>query len=88
MKFEKQIILVTAATRGIGLATVKAAAQEGATVYMAARDMDRARELTRQMDSMGWRVHCVYNDATKPRQLHSAAVRAEAPVRPTGRSVV
>ena len=66
MKFEKQIILVTAATRGIGLATVKAAAQEGATVYMAARDMDRARELTRQMDSMGWRVHCVYNDATKP----------------------
>ena len=46
MKFEKQIILVTAATRGIGLATVKAAAQEGATVYMAARDMDRARELT------------------------------------------
>ncbi len=66
MKLEKQIILVTAATRGIGLATVKAAAQEGATVYMAARNMDRARELTREMDAKGWRVHCVYNDATKP----------------------
>ena len=66
LKLEKNIFLVTAATRGIGLAVVKACANEGATVYMGARDMDRARELCREMDAQGLRVHCVYNDATKP----------------------
>ena len=34
MKLSEKIVLVTASTRGIGLACVKRLAKEGATVYM------------------------------------------------------
>ena len=62
MRLNDKVILVTASTRGIGLAIVKKCAEEGARVYMAARDMERAREIARTMD----RVKCVFNDATEP----------------------
>ena len=62
MQLKDKVILVTASTRGIGLAIVKKCAAEGAKVYMAARDLDRAREIANALDG----VKCVYNDATKP----------------------
>ena len=62
MRLQDKVILVTASTRGIGLAIVKKCAAEGAQVYMAARDMDRAQEIANTLDG----VKCVYNDATKP----------------------
>ena len=62
MRLHDKVILVTAATRGIGLAIVKKCAEEGAKVYMAARDMERAREIANTLAG----VKCVYNDATKP----------------------
>ena len=62
MRLKDKVILVTASTRGIGLAIVQKCAAEGARVYMAARDLNRAREITDTLDG----VSCVYNDATKP----------------------
>ena len=62
MELQDKVILVTAATRGIGLAIVKKCADEGAKVYMAARDMERAQEIANTLNG----VKCVYNDATKP----------------------
>ena len=62
MRLKDKVILVTASTRGIGHAIVKKCAQEGARVYMAARDMERAQEIANTVGS----VECVYNDATKP----------------------
>ena len=62
MRLKDKVILVTASTRGIGFAIVKKCAAEGARVYMAARDLDRAREIAAAMDG----VKCVYNDATRP----------------------
>ena len=62
MRLKEKVILVTASTRGIGLAIVKKCAAEGARVYMAARDLKRAQEIADSMDT----VKCVYNDATKP----------------------
>ena len=62
MRLKDKVILVTASTRGIGLAIVKKCAQEGAQVYMAARDMERAREIANTLHG----VKCVYNDAAKP----------------------
>ena len=67
MRLKDKVILVTASTRGIGLAIVKKCAQEGAQVYMAARDMERAKEIARTLDG----VRCVYNDATKPETFRS-----------------
>ena len=67
MRLKNKAILVTASTRGIGLAIVKKCAQEGARVYMAARDMERAREVADSLNG----VKCVYNDATKPETFAS-----------------
>ena len=63
MRLHDKVILVTASTRGIGLAIVKKCAEEGAKVYMAARDIERAQEIANTLPG----VKCVYNDATKPK---------------------
>lgn len=66
MRLENKVILITASTRGIGYACVEACAKEGAVVYMAARDLERAGQVADQLNAAGGRVKCVYNDATKP----------------------
>ena len=78
MRLKNKVILVTASTRGIGLAIVKKCAEEGAKVYMAARDMERAREIANTLTG----VKCVYNDATKPETFSSMV---EDVVRDAGR---
>ena len=67
MRLKDKVVLVTASTRGIGLAIVKKCASEGAKVYMAARDLDRAQEIANTMHG----TKCVYNDATKPETFAS-----------------
>ncbi len=67
MRLKDKAVLITASTRGIGLACVKACAKEGATVYMAARNMERAQEIADTLKV----VKCVYNDATKPETFAS-----------------
>lgn len=66
MRLQNKTVLVTASTRGIGFACVTACAREGARVYMAARDLDRARAAAETLNRAGADVRCVYNDATKP----------------------
>ncbi len=65
MRLQDKVVLVTASTRGIGLAIVKACAREGAVVYMAARNMEKAQETADRLRADGLRVRCVYNDAEK-----------------------
>ena len=67
MRLKDKVVLITASTRGIGLACVKACTKEGAKVYMAARNVERAQEIA---ETLG-RVKYVYNDATKPETLSS-----------------
>ena len=67
MRLKDKVVLITASTRGIGLACVKKCAKEGARVYMAARNVERAREIADTLNG----VKCVYNDATKPETLSS-----------------
>ena len=67
MRLTNKVVLITASTRGIGLACVKACVKEGAIVYMAARNMARAQEIANTFDG----VKCVYNDATKPETFSS-----------------
>ncbi|MBR5471408.1 MAG: SDR family oxidoreductase [Oscillibacter sp.] len=66
MRLKDKVILITASTRGIGYACVEACAKEGAIVYMAARDLERAQAAAEQLSAAGGRVKCIYNDATKP----------------------
>ena len=67
MRLKDKLILITASTRGIGLACVKKCAKEGARVYMAARNVERAQEIANTLNG----VKCVYNDATKPETFTS-----------------
>ena len=71
MRLKDKVILVTASTRGIGLAIARACAREGAIVYMAARSLLRAQEEADTLTSEGCRVYCVYNDATRPETFTS-----------------
>ncbi len=66
MRLKDKVVLVTASTRGIGLAIVRACAREGATVYMAARNADRASSEIAQLAAAGFHAHWVYHDAKKP----------------------
>ena len=67
MRLKDKVVLITASTRGIGLACVKACTKEGAKVYMAARNVERAQEIANTLNN----VKCVYNDATKPETFTS-----------------
>lgn len=67
MRLKDKIILVTASTRGIGLAIVKKCVTEGASVYMAARNMERSQEISNTLKN----VKCVYNDAAKPETFYT-----------------
>ena len=67
MRLMDKVVLITASTRGIGLSCVKACAREGAKVYMAARNLERAQEIANTLND----VKCVYNDATKPEPFTS-----------------
>ena len=78
MRLKDKVIMVTASTRGIGLSIVKKCAQEGARVYMAARDLERAQEIAELLSG----VKCVYNDATKPETF---STMVEDVVRDAGR---
>ena len=71
MRLKDKVVLITASTRGIGLACVKACAKEGAIVYMAARNLARAQEIADALNSEGYDVKCVFNDATKPETFSS-----------------
>ena len=67
MRLKDKVVLITASTRGIGLACIKKCAKEGARVYMAARNVERAQEIANTLNG----VKCVYNDATKPETFTS-----------------
>ena len=67
MRLKDKVVLITASTRGIGLSCVKRCAKEGARVYMAARNVERAQEIADTLNG----VKCVYNDATKPETFTS-----------------
>ena len=67
MRLKNKVVLITASTRGIGLACVKKCAEEGAAVYMAARNLKRAQEIANTLPG----VKCVYHDATKPETFTS-----------------
>ena len=71
MRLKNKVVLVTASTRGIGLACVKACAKEGAIVYMAARNLERAQEIADTLNAEGGHVNVVFNDATKPETFSS-----------------
>ena len=71
MRLNKKVVLITASTRGIGLACVKECAKEGAIVYMGARNLELAKDISLGLCNQGYNVKYVYNDASKPETFNS-----------------
>ena len=64
MRLKGKVVLITASTRGIGLACAVRCAKEGAVVYMAARNMERAEARAQELNEQGYTVKTVFNDAS------------------------
>ncbi len=65
-KLDGQIVIVTGASAGIGEATARRLAAEGATVVISARRTDRLEALQREIESAGGRALAVAGDVTSP----------------------
>lgn len=71
MRLKNKVVLITASNRGIGLAAVEACAEEGAIVYMAARNLQRAKAEEERLAKKGYRIRSVYFDATEKETYRS-----------------
>ena len=73
---EEQVIVITGASSGIGLATAKAAAACGAKVVLAARTRDALAEAVDQIKQAGGQATFVMADVSKRDELENVARRA------------
>lgn len=61
-KISEQIIVITGASSGIGLATALLAAGKGARVVLASRNENELKEITERMNNQGWEATSVKAD--------------------------
>lgn len=73
---EEQVIVLTGASSGIGLATARAAADRGARLVVVARNEKALQELARECVKRGGRAIAVAADTARPGDLERVAKRA------------
>lgn len=67
-----KVALITGASSGIGEATARTLAAEGASVALAARRADRLHALRKELESAGATVHVLPLDITDEQAVHDA----------------
>ena len=77
MTTQDKISLVTGATRGIGLETVRQLAETGVHVLLAGRDRGKAVDAALKLQSQGLPVEAIALDVTDARSIASAAQQVE-----------
>ncbi|MCF8365208.1 MAG: SDR family oxidoreductase [Bacteroidales bacterium] len=76
MKLKTKVAIITGASSGIGEATAKALAAEGASVVLAARRIDRLEKLKSEIEASGGKVICVKTDVVIRNQVEHMAKAA------------
>lgn len=74
----QKIALVTGATRGIGLETVRQLAASGVHTLLAGRDLARAREVAQALKAEGLPVEAIALDVSDTASIAAAAKQIEA----------
>ena len=82
VNFEGKIALVTGASSGLGARFAKVLAQAGAQVVLAARRIDRLKELRAEIEADGGAAHMVQLDVTDYGSIKSAIAHAETEAGP------
>ncbi len=72
-----QVIVLTGASSGIGLATARMAAEQGARVMLVARDDGSLREIVRTITAAGGTADCYAADVTDADAVRAAAAHAQ-----------
>jgi short-subunit dehydrogenase len=72
-KLEDQVVVITGASSGIGLATAESAARRGAKVVLAARSEQTLAEIVEQLNSEGLTTAAVTADVSDRRQVEQIA---------------
>jgi len=70
---EDQVIVITGASSGIGLATAQLAAQQGASVVLCARSSQTLEDVATYINSHGGRAHAVMADVADRQHLQIVA---------------
>ena len=78
-RIEEQVVVITGASSGIGLATAKMAAERGARVVLAARDADGLASARVEIEGSGGRAITVIADVSVFEDVRSIARRAIGP---------
>ncbi|PRC91679.1 SDR family oxidoreductase [Solimicrobium silvestre] len=82
VNFEGKIALVTGASSGLGARFAKVLAQAGAQVVLAARRIDRLKELRAEIEAEGGAAHMVQLDVSDYASIKSAIAHAETEAGP------
>ncbi|HEU5021311.1 MAG TPA: SDR family oxidoreductase [Bryobacteraceae bacterium] len=77
-----RVVVVTGGSAGVGRATVRAFAMEGARVGVIARDTDGLHAAAREVDTLGGKGLAVAADVADPNQVEAAAKRIEEELGP------
>lgn len=73
MQLSNKTVIITGASSGIGEATAKSLAKEGANVVLVARRMDRLEQLKSQIEAEGGKVLAIQGDVTKRSEMKKVA---------------
>lgn len=77
VNFEGKVALITGASSGLGARFAKVLAMAGAQVILAARRVDRLKELRAEIEAEGGAAHVVTLDVTDYASIKSAIAHAE-----------